>query len=168
MDTHTQTHRGVRAEATIQGKQEQLGPESCMGKGDGVILGAMGATLEVREWEEVLHKVRHGTYTTEEHSNRHEGHKTHNGQVTDHTAWTKCDMTTCCRVGPIQSLLQQSRGKKARTLPTQPTLSSTQLDFPLQQGFCHNCSQLQPHGASVPHTKISLCLELLLAAMGHA
>lgn len=84
----------------------------------GVILGAMGATLEVREWEEVLHKVRHGTYTTEEHSNRHEGHKTHNGQVTDHTAWTKCDMTTCCRVGPIQSLLQQSRGKKARTLPT--------------------------------------------------
>lgn len=40
-----------------------------MGKGDGLILGAMGATLEVREWKEVLHKVRHGTYITEEHSN---------------------------------------------------------------------------------------------------
>lgn len=122
MDTHTQTHRGVRAEATTQGKQEQLGPESCMGKGDGVILGATGATLEVREWEEVLHKVRHGTYTTEEHSNRHEGHKTHNGQVTDHMAWTKHDMTTCCRAGPIQSLLQQSREKSkdiARTAHAQ-------------------------------------------------
>lgn len=69
MDTHTQTHRGVRAEATTQGKQDQLGPESCMGKGDGVILGATGATLEVREWKEVLHKVQHGTYITEEHSN---------------------------------------------------------------------------------------------------
>lgn len=72
-DIHTQTHRGVRAEATTQGKQEQLGPESCMGKGDGVTLGARGATLEVREWKEVLHKVRHGTYITEEHSNSARG-----------------------------------------------------------------------------------------------
>lgn len=76
MDTHTQTQRGVRAEATTQGKQEQQGPEgpgSCMGKGIGVIFGATGATLEVGEWKEVLHKVRHGTYITEEHSDSAQG-----------------------------------------------------------------------------------------------
>lgn len=44
-----------------------------MGKGDGIILGPMGATLEVREWKEVLHKVRHGTYIIEEHSNSAQG-----------------------------------------------------------------------------------------------
>lgn len=66
--THAHKHR---AEATTQGKQEQQGPEgprSCTGKGTGVTLGATGATLEVGERKEVLHKVRHGTYVTEEHS----------------------------------------------------------------------------------------------------
>lgn len=38
-----------------------------------VVLGARGATLEVGEWKEVLHKVRHGTYTTEEHSDCAQG-----------------------------------------------------------------------------------------------
>lgn len=47
-------------------------------------------------------------------------------------------------------------------------LNSTQPDFPLQQGFCHSCSHLQPHGASLPHTEGSLCLELLPAAIGQA
>lgn len=39
-----------------------------MRKAIGVIFGATGATLEAGEWKEVLHKIRHGTYTTEEHS----------------------------------------------------------------------------------------------------
>jgi len=39
-----------------------------MGKETRIVLGDRGATLEVGEWKEVLHKVRHGTYTTEEHS----------------------------------------------------------------------------------------------------
>lgn len=42
-------------------------------KGTGLILGATGATLEVGEWKEVLHKVRHGTYITEEHSDGAQG-----------------------------------------------------------------------------------------------
>jgi len=40
--------------------------------------------LEEGEWKEVLHKVRHGTYITEEHSDGARG--AHNGQVTDHMA----------------------------------------------------------------------------------
>lgn len=39
-----------------------------MGRETRIVVGARGATLEMGEWKEVLHKVRHGTYTTEEHS----------------------------------------------------------------------------------------------------
>lgn len=34
----------------------------------------------------------------------HKGHETHDGQVTDHMAWTKHDMTAGGPMGPIQSL----------------------------------------------------------------
>lgn len=73
---HTDKHRGIGAEATTQGRQQQQGPEGlgdCTGKETGGMRGATGATLEVGKWKEVLHKVQHGTYITEEHSDSAQG-----------------------------------------------------------------------------------------------
>lgn len=90
----------------------------------------------------------------------HEGHKTHNGQVTDHTALTKHDVTAYCRVGPIQSLLQQSREKSKDIAHT----AHAQLHIARFPSAARLLSQLLPPPAPQSHTEVSLCLELLPAA----
>lgn len=88
----------------------------------------------------------------------HEGHKTHDSQMTDHTAWTKHDMTACCR--NLSNSSSSTPEKRATVLPLQPVLSYTQHSAtPLWQGSRNNCPCSSPTEPLCPTlTKVSLCL----------
>lgn len=75
----------------------------------------------------------------------HEGQKTHDSQMTDHMAWTKHDMTACCRMRSTQFLLQHSREKSKSIAPAACTQLHAAFSYTLVARLPQQLSLLQPH-----------------------